>query len=405
MQTPTIMTPPLLKANRHPFECPIELLERWVKINSESHNHAGVLTMQEEVSFELEALGFEVKWLHPENDSTGLPLVVGTIPGIVAEGINFICHSDTVHHSLDMPHELQKNGDYAVGPGVVDNKGGIITALLGIKNYLESLKKENKEPYYTLRFLCSPSEELGSPGLHRYFKEFTHDGFMALGFEPANEEGDIIESRKGNRWYNIQVTGHEAHAGRNHDKGVNAALELSQKLVELNQLTDYEKKITVSIGHLQTEKNKYNIVCGKASAKIDLRFADLKTRDEAELKIQGILATSELYNRDKSKTTEIKYWVEDDCPPFSKGQKSKYYLDLYKNLISDLEKRKIKSIAVGGAADSNYLNDYHMAIIDGLGPIGHGMHTKEETIYLPSLQSRSLALTRFLQKISQENYQ
>jgi glutamate carboxypeptidase len=81
-----------------------------------------------------------------------------------------------------------------------------------------------------LRFISSPNEETGSPGFKEMLKEMSSGSFMALGFEPALDEGAIITGRKGVRWYQIDVKGRDAHAGRNHRFGVNAGVELAGKI-------------------------------------------------------------------------------------------------------------------------------------------------------------------------------
>ena len=44
------------------------------------------------------------------------------------------------------------------------------------------------------------------------YQEYANDTLFALGFEPALSNGSIICKRRGNRWYEIEVTGREAHA-------------------------------------------------------------------------------------------------------------------------------------------------------------------------------------------------
>ena len=122
-----------------------------------------------------------------------------------------------------------------------------------------------------IRLICSPTEEIGSPGFQEFFKKQSATSEIVLGFEPSLEDGSIVESRRGNRWYHIHVHGKEGHAGRDHKHGVNAAHELAFKMVQLHQLTDYNRNLTVSVGQI-SGGTKYNVICGNAEAKVDVRF-------------------------------------------------------------------------------------------------------------------------------------
>ncbi len=49
-----------------------------------------------------------------------------------------------------------------------------------------------------------------------------------------------------------------------------------------------------------------------------------------------------------------------------------------------------------GVSDANFIAACNLPVIDTLGAIGSGMHTVEETIYLPSLVDRSELVFEFL---------
>lgn len=358
-------------------------LQRLVEINSGTAHVDGVSRIQNWVSTRLKALGFSVEYRADQ-------LLIATLQGSTPKIVTLIVHADTVFEPSGpfQNYTRREDGKRAIGPGVIDAKGGIVVALEGLKRYLS-----HGQPKVTLRLISSPSEETGSPGLAEAFRKMAEDSWMVLGFEPALEDGSLIESRRGNRWYEITTRGKEAHAGRAHKDGINACLALASKLTKISKLTRYEKDVTVSIGRMEGGKDKFNIVCSEARAKVDARFSTFPDRDLLHQRIEAILSQEEVAG---SKTS---FELKDDCPPFSPSERARPYLKTYISFIQNLEDRKIASKISGGSADSNYFSKKGSITIDGLGPVGGKMHTNEEYIELSSLETRSEALHRFLSSL------
>ena len=134
------------------------------------------------------------------------------------------------------------------GSGIADNKGGVVTLLQTIWNLRDSNLPFN------LRVIISPNEETGSPGFHDYFKQWGVEAFLNLGFEPALENDELIESRNGNRWYEIDLSSLSAHAGGAVKGRLNLIHRASQFVMNLeNELKNYSK-IKFNVTSLQTNK-------------------------------------------------------------------------------------------------------------------------------------------------------
>ncbi len=373
----------------------VSLLKKMVEINSGSKNRQGVTEVQRIVEGDLKALGFKTTWLpNPKGTGKTADLLIGTYKGQEQRFVTLVTHADTVFEPGTGFAGFHPSADRstAVGPGVIDDKGGIVVALSGLEKFL----KRNPNPLLSLRFVVSPVEELGHMGFIEEYQRISEDSVMILGFEPSLDDGSIVESRRGNRWYEIQVTGREAHSGRAHDEGVNACHELAIKLDRIQNLTRYKKGLTASIGHMEGGKDKFNIVCGSASAKVDVRVSDLQTYEDVHKEITRILTESEVSSPKDGATTSIEFSMNDMAPPFSADQLTHPYLKIYRGAIETVEGRKVGSGRAGGIADTNYMSRAGVIILDGLGPIGTGYHTERETIRLPSLKTRSEALGRFL---------
>lgn len=384
------------------FEDDLEFLKKLVLISSGTKNSQGVNQVQNLIESELKSLGFKTTFKdNPSKTKKSGKLLIGTFPGKSEKYITFVMHADTVFEANSgfAGFRVSEDKKAVSGPGVIDDKGGIVVALKGIQDFL----KQNSKPNYSLRVLVSPVEEIGASGFYDDYRKFSKDSIMVLGFEPALSDGSIIESRRGNRWYHIKVEGKEAHAGRAHKQGVNACHELAMKIDKLQKITDYNKDVTVSIGHIEGGKDKFNIVCGFAEAKIDVRASSFTAFDETHKKIDAILKSSLVKSQDGSEPTKTTYSIADDCPPFSVTNTSKPWLQKYLTILKSVEGKEVKSNKSGGAADSNYMSREGLIIIDGLGAKGDGLHTKDETLTISSLKTRSMALAQFLSTVNESD--
>lgn len=373
-----------------------ELLKKLVEISSGSNDVAGVTQVQQIIADELKSMSFQTELTPSASGKLG-PLLIGTLKGKSSQYITFIAHADTVFEKFSgfTTYQISADGKTAKGPGVIDDKGGIVVLLSGLKEYLG----KNNFPSYSLRVISSPGEEVGMPELLPLFKKYSRNSVIVLGFEPCLDDGSIIDGRRGNRWYSIKVVGREAHAGRAHKEGVNACWELAKKLDAISKLTDYSKDLTVSIGHIEGGKDKYNIVCGEASAKIDVRFSNIESRDKFHKKFEQIVKRSFVLSVSDKKPTSSSFEITDETEPFSPTPESLRKIKTLKMLIEKYEGRKVSSQKSGGAADTNNFSRSGLPIIDGLGACGGKMHTQDEYIELLTLGSRAKVLSDFLDQL------
>lgn len=370
-------------------------LRELVQINSSAGEVQGVGLVQSFLFTELTHLGFEVEFI-PNKQFLSGDMLLATKPSKAhTPYVTLIAHADTVLPPSEEPFVVSEDGRYAVGSGVIDNKGGLIVALLGLRLFL----KRVPSPSFSLRWAISPNEEEGSQGFIDFYRELAQDTFMALGFEPSLDDGSIIESRRGNRWYDIRVRGKEAHAGRSQGQHINAAHELSRKIYHLSRLNDDKHNIAVNVGHIEGGANRFNIICGEARAKLDVRFSDFEGRDQVTKAIEKILNKNFYSTKDHSQWAQTVYQIVDDCPPFEVNKNSRPYLKAMTGFIEQVEGLKVGTQRAGGAGDVNHLSKPKTIVIDGLGARGGQMHTDGEFIYLPSLVSRAEALALYLEYV------
>ncbi len=374
------------------------LLKELVDVSSPTTEPTSVNHVQTILSRELQELGFEIELqANPDPACRSGDLLVATLPGESSSHITFVSHSDTVL-DIETTGRFTKtaDGQRATGSGVIDNKGGLVVAIMGVKLYLGSLGA--RRPPLSLRFVISPNEEAGSLGFQDEFRRLSQDSVMVLGFEPALENGSIVESRRGNRWYQVHVKGQEAHAGRCRGEQINAAHDLAIKIAKLHKLNRPSKGVAVNVAQFEGGRDRFNVVCGFMSAKIDARFPSFKAREALHQKIEKTLLKAAVRSPITGLTSQTSYTIEDDCPPFSSTRESRRLLKLYLREVSEVEGRSVRAERAGGAGDVNYMSREGVVVFDGLGPIGGKMHTPDEFIQLSSLSSRATALFRFLRQ-------
>jgi glutamate carboxypeptidase len=369
----------------------LEFLEQLVSIDSRSKKIEGVQKVQNLLAQKLEGLGFQLNFYkNPTHESA--ELLVGILPGTLQGQVAFIGHADTVlGPSSGHQYRLSADGSELLGPGVADNKGGLLVALRGIAQFLD---------YHVLRptfvFVSSPNEELGSLGFHQQFNAIGASSDCVLGFEPALKTGQVLRGRHGNRWYRINIKGRAFHAGRFGEPSVNAAHELAFKITKLSELNCSKRKIKATVGSLKGGTGHFNVVCGEAEFQLDIRFPSLEIRDELHEKILTILNTPHVHCELTGETCQVSYQIEDDCPPMASSLDIDGLTDLYLQSIERVEGAGTTATFTGGAADINYFSTGHNFCLDGLGPIANGMHTVHESLDINSIFTRSRALSLFL---------
>ncbi len=375
----------------------LEDLQKYCMIPSGSSNLKGVYEAQNFLNQILvSTLNFETTFVeNPLGSQISAPLLHSSFHPQSKTRIAFISHADTLDgHEFDQQrYSVTLTKDKIIGQGVLDDKASQFVALWGLQMFLE------KHPHTKLGFdfISSPNEELGSRGYHKFYENLSKKVTMALGFEPSLQDGSIVSERRGNRWYKIEVTGREAHAGRGHKFGCNAIHELATKIYKLQKLTNYKKDITLNIGQIISESMTYNVVSGKAMAKLDLRFSTLKARNDVHRKIQKILDKSYVRSAEDRFASQTRYLIEDDCPPLHLSRKSKKWVIEYLSCLEAAEGNTRSHSKSGGGADVCYMAHKELIVIDGLGAIGGNMHRQDEYALSDSIESRAIALFKFLE--------
>lgn len=363
----------------------LDVLEEWVNLNSHHQNREGVKAILERVCKEATTLGLTSEWVPAESTSGIQDALSCRLPATFnlenAPEILLVTHADTVF-SVDSPFQTLTWSDdrkSAIGPGVIDDKGGILVALLT----LERLATLKHRPF-SLRLLCMPAEEIGSPGHVHFLKLAGSKASMILGFEPSLSDGSIIHSRRGNRWVELTLSGPGGHAGRDAGKVKNPLQHLAAILTEISQFSRPENDLSVTPTVLRTDTEGFNVIPSQATARLDIRYDTNESRDQLFKQLAPLL-------------NQTQWSLHEDCPAMPLNTENLALGKAIQGEIQKIETLNVRSIAGTGSSDSNYAARPGIPMIDGLGPVGSGLHSIQETIQTESLFTRSEVLSAVIQ--------
>jgi len=328
-------------------------------------------------------------WLSPD-DGAFVPPPTARVrrTGAASARILIAGHLDTVFDPLGpfQTLEVSSDGKTAVGPGVVDMKGGILIALVA----LEALAEVGCDPTWT--FLLNSDEEMGSycsyAALHA--EATRHDWGLAL--EPALPDGSLAVERKGSGQFMIETIGRAAHAGREFEKGVSAVYALAHVLTQVEKLSDSSHGITVNVGPISGGIAP-NIVPDRARAWGNVRFPS--TNDAERL---GRAFDAQQTDADALPRVIVRRSFNRPAKPLTDA--TRRLAELAQETAHQIGQH-LPFASTGGVCDGNILQDAGLATIDTLGVRGDGLHTQEEWIELDSLTERAVLLASLINRLSE----
>jgi glutamate carboxypeptidase len=259
-----------------------DTLEALVRAESPSTDKAAVDRCGAELSQRLTDLGATVERIAQRERGDHLRAVFeGDGDPVMVLG-----HFDTVWPSgqLDrMP--LREDEGRLYGPGIFDMKGGIATAMLGVR----ALRDLNL-PRPAIVMLFTTDEEIGSESSRALLEAEACRSRAVLVFEPSLPGGKVKTSRKGVGAFELSVHGVSAHAGIAPGEGANAVHELAHQIVAVQALQDaaaVERGVSVNVT-VMAGGARTNVIPDHARAAVDVRVATLDDAREIERAIRAL---------------------------------------------------------------------------------------------------------------------
>jgi glutamate carboxypeptidase len=298
-----------------------------------------------------------------------------------AEPILVLGHYDTVwpRGTVAVRPFTLENG-IARGPGVLDMRGGLVVALGAIRalNDLGALRRP-------VIVLFTADEESGSVESERLILSLGGRVSAALVLEAPLPGGALKTARKGVVGYRLEVSGRQAHAGHEPERGVSAVSELLDLLRDVEAFAHPEMGTTVNVG-LLGGGSAPNVVAGSAFAEVDVRVATLEEYERIEAAFSVL--------RPVRAGAEVTVTRTHGRPPMERTAAIAEAAGRARELAALLG-IELGEGETGGGSDGNLLAPLGIAVVDGVGPEGEGAHAPHEHIVLRSLEER-IALVALL---------
>lgn len=378
---------PVLNAAQAVRADQLKLLETLVNIDSGTGDKVGGQKASELIAAELRASGMSVDLL-PAELATLPDNVVARLKGSGKGRILMIAHSDTVFGPgtvAKRPFRIE--GNRAYGPGVIDEKGGVVEGIFAIR-LLKALKQND---FASITFLIETSEERGSPGTRALIDRLLTDADVELNLEPGDEPDTLTTWRKGSSNVTITVKGRPAHAGVAPQNGRNAAQELIHQIRLAGSLPTMGQGVTSNLT-LLSAGSRYNIIPEDASATFNVRVREAGQSAEVEALFRRNAATTVIPDTKVTVTTEISF------PPLPTNPATEALAAIAERLYARIG-GVLARTGNGGASESALAHARGVPALDGLGPVGGSPHTEEEFLDLRSLTPRLYLLTGLLMEL------
>ena len=346
--------------------------------------------MESILAARLKSSGAEIRYEPAE--APGLPAnLVAVFHGTGKARILIIAHIDTVFGPgtvAKRPFSIE--GDRAHGPGVGDEKAGVVNAVTALK----ILRDLHFKDYASITLLLDSSEELGSPGSTELIKALARQCDVEFNMEPGDPPDALTVWRKGAGDILIQVSGRAAHAGMVPENGRNAAVELVHQLAALEGAFPHTGSgTTVNLTVLKAS-DRSNIIPAFAEATLDVRFRKLKEFDAILSSIRARLAPTIVPD-----TTVTATAAGSVYPPLTENAQIDALGARAQMIYGEIGKRLTLS-GNGGASESAVAMSVGTPAIDGLGYVGGNFHTDHEWIEVSSITPRLSLFTRLLMETS-----
>jgi glutamate carboxypeptidase len=378
----------------------LALLERAVNVNSGTQNFAGVREVGRIFAAPFEALGFTTRWVD------GAPFkraghLVAEHPG-AGKRVLLIGHLDTVFEP-DSPFQTFRRVDdrRAKGPGIIDMKGGLVIMV----SALEALQAAGALKSMNLVVVLTGDEEsAGDPQdvARAALVAAAKGAAVAMGFEDgAGDPRTAVIGRRGTTGWTLTVKGTPAHSSQifRPDIGYGAIFEAARILNAFRETLGGEAHLTfnpaLALGGTQVQADvvqargtafgKDNVIPEHAVISGDLRALSKEQFARARERMTALATTGALAG------TRADIVFDEGYPPLAPTEGNRALLAMYDQASRDVGAGPVTAVDPdrAGAADVSFVAGHVPMILDGIGQMGDGGHTVNETADLATLPSQT----------------
>ncbi|MGC1513987.1 MAG: M20/M25/M40 family metallo-hydrolase, partial [Maribacter sp.] len=360
-------------------------------------NLAGVEKVGTTFAEAFEKIGFETTWIPMPEEMNRAGHLFAEIKGEKGKKVLLIGHLDTVFEE-DSPFQTfeRVNDSTAHAPGGNDMKGGNVIVLYALKALRENGLLNDAQ---IIVAFTGDEESTGSPleKSRTDLIEAAKRSDIALGFETSTGFNYATVARRGSSDWQVEVQGKRAHSSGifSENTGAGAIFEMSRIVHQFYTEVKGEDLLTFNPGTLlggtfvefddMTSKGtvfgKTNVVAQKAEVRGGLRFISEEQKERARNKMRDVVAQN-------LPQTTAKISFKDSYPAMQPTENNLALLSTLNAVSLDLGQGEVLAYDPGkrGAADTSFVAKY-VACLDGLGTMGTGAHTPQETVNLNTIEA------------------
>ncbi len=390
----------------------VDYLEKVVNINSGTLNLEGVREVGRVFGEAFEEIGFRTRWVEmPDSVNRAGHLFAG-IEGGKGKRLLLIGHLDTVFEEDSPFQKFERiNDSLAHAPGGNDMKGGNVIVLYALKALAARGLLDDAQ---IIVAFTGDEESTGDPleVSRRDLIEAARNSDIALGFETATGFDKATVARRGASGWMLETTGKRAHSSGvfNDRVGAGAIFEMSRILNRFYEEVRGEEYLTFNPGSVAGGTfldydpksgntvvfGKSNVVAQKAVVRGGLRFISEEQKENARSRMRDIVA-------EHLPQTDARITFSDAYPAMPPKPENLELLEKLSRVSADLGQGPVTAYDPGrrGAADVSFVAEY-VACLDGLGAMGSGAHTPEETVNLETMESLTRRTALLIYRLIQE---
>mgnify|MGYP002395125318 CR=1 FL=1 len=378
----------------------ISFLEKVVNINSGTLNLKGVQEVGAVFSDAFSSIGMQPRWIPmPDSLNRAGHLFVETpmVKKPTGKKLLLIGHLDTVFEE-NSPFQTFKriNDSIAHAPGGNDMKGGDVIILYALKALSEQGLLKNTQ---VIVAFTGDEESSGKPlsVSRKDLIDAAKKSDVALGFETSTGFNYATVARRGSSGWKVTTTGKRAHSSGvfSERTGAGAIFEMGRILNDFYEEVKGPDLLTFNPGMIvggtftsidpltgnATAFGKSNVVAQTATVQGGLRFISEAQKDSARIKMRAVVARN-------LPQTSAEITFTDSYPAMPPTAENEALLAQLNQVSLDLNQGRVLAYDPGkrGAADTSFVANY-VACLDGLGTMGTGAHTPQETVNLNTFEA------------------
>jgi len=382
-----------------------QLLVELCALSSPTGDADGVRAMAGRLAEELGRRGLACETeLERGADGALHPVLLARGPAADGRCLLLVGHMDTVLPAI--PPRL--DGDRLIATGALDMKGGL-AMLLGA---LDLMAARGRALPAGFTLLAVPDEEASGVISEQVVRRWSERARAVLVLEPGEARGDaetLVAGRRGLTEWQLQVTGRASHSGLAYWEGRSAVAAAADWCLKAQRLSvpgpgrtvnvarlvsgtaDFVDRLAENHDLLGTSRQR-NVIADRAVADGEVRYLASAegTAVIAELSaLAGQVAAEH--------EVEAALITGGSVPPVDPHGPGEALVRRAVELAAARGFRLEVEVDRGGISFPNYMADTTgVPVVDGLGPVGEGMHTRDEWLDLRSLDRRIVLLADLL---------